>query len=419
MTSLVIAPAFPSDTGNGLAMRIGMFAEAFRALGDVDVLVVQVAGGEQRATPLCRRLGIVPKAIDVAGRGDTQLALVRGLADPERRLQAFVAYGKPSLVSFLSIPVLADVRQYLAQRLYERIHISRSYLLPLIEFFPRTARSAISVDLDEDDVQTYRSIAALRGFRGDLIGQKWDEAEAVAFDRLIGRWLPSTGTAFISNDAEAEAMFRRYGKRPIVVPNAVDLPSVSTTRPSAGPIVFVGSFGYLPNLDAAEWLAEEIMPLFARPNGRDFPLKLVGRGASPQLKAKAASAGIEILQDVEDLAQVYAEAAIAVVPLRAGGGSRIKLLEAAAHGVPIVSTSVGAENTGLEDNRHLWIADTADAIISACLALRADPREALRRAAAASMYVTDNHCRKSGISTLTQRLASREADADTKTGGRA
>jgi hypothetical protein len=77
MKSLVIAPVLPADSGNGLAMRAGMFVEALHQLGEVDVLVLPVAGDVGEAA-LCRRLGIRPTIIEISGRGDTHYAMLRG-----------------------------------------------------------------------------------------------------------------------------------------------------------------------------------------------------------------------------------------------------------------------------------------------------------------------------------------------------
>ena len=108
----------------------------------------------------------------------------------------------------------------------------------------------------------------------------------------------------------------------------------------------------------------------------------------------------EVLDRVDDLAPLYARASIALVPIRAGGGSRIKLLEAAAHQVPIVATSAGAENSGFEDGREIWLADTAEAIVEACLAIWNTPDEAMRRTAAAKELVVSRHSRSAMILAL-------------------
>jgi glycosyltransferase involved in cell wall biosynthesis len=411
MKSLVIAPAFPADAGNGLAMRMGMFVEALHGLGDLDVLVLPVSGGDSNTTALCRRLDIRPTVIEVSGRGDTHLAIVRSLADPQARIDAFLRYGRPSLSACLSVPVLGDLRDYLAKHRYDVIHIARSYLLPAIGASPEMRNGVISVDLDEDDVETYRRIARLHGSRGDRFAEKWDEAEALAFERQIARWLPEAGIAFIATEHEQHVILTRHGIRPIVVGNAVTLPSSPVEPAPAGRLLFVGGFGYLPNLDAAMWVLEEVLPRLKERASLPVSLILVGRNPPKDLLERAAQLGAVVLENVEDLSPIYRQASIALVPLRAAGGSRIKLLEAAAHGVPIVATSIGAENSGMEAGRDLWIADTPDAIVSACLAIWDEPAEAARRASAARSRVAAHYSRPAMISTLKRHFANRASCA--------
>jgi glycosyltransferase involved in cell wall biosynthesis len=135
----------------------------------------------------------------------------------------------------------------------------------------------------------------------------------------------------------------------------------------------------------------------------------VGRNAPKELTERAARLGATLRKNVENISPLYDEAGIALVPLRAGGGSRIKLLEAAAHEVPIVATTVGAENSGMEDGRDLWIADTPDAIATACLAVQEEPAEASRRAANARARVAAFHSRDEAISTLKRHFANSAA----------
>ncbi|MEP6564103.1 MAG: glycosyltransferase [Mesorhizobium sp.] len=403
MRSLVIAPAVPADAGNGLAMRIGMFVEALHGLGPVDVLVLPVAGHDLLSTALCRRLDIHPTVIEVAGRGDTQLAIIRSLVDPQARLDSFRQYGRPSLSGFLSAPVLRDARDYLAKRTYDVIHIARSYLLPAIDVLPHGG--IVSVDLDEDDAETYRRIGRIQGSRGDRFAQNWGAVEALAFEKLLAHWLPRAAFAFIATEPEQRVIMARHGIKPIVASNAVALPAALAREPAVGRLLFVGGFGYPPNLDAALWVLDEILPRLKERAKHPVSLTLVGRDPPRELYERVAHSGASLRANVEDLAPFYRKASIALVPLRAGGGSRIKLLEAAAYGVPIVATSVGAENSSIECD--LWIADTPDAIAGACLAIWEAPGEAARRANAAKARVVEHFSRAAMISTLRRQFANR------------
>jgi glycosyltransferase involved in cell wall biosynthesis len=99
---------------------------------------------------------------------------------------------------------------------------------------------------------------------------------------------------------------------------------------------------------------------------------------------------------VPDLTVELREAALAVVPIRFGGGTRIKILEAFAHGLPVVTTTVGAEGLEVEDGRHLLVADDADALASACLRLL-DDRDLRSRLAAAGRALWQERYRSSAV----------------------
>jgi glycosyltransferase involved in cell wall biosynthesis len=404
MRSLLVAPTLPSDAGNGLAMRIGIFLEALCRLGEVELVVVPIFGMRGSTNALCRRLDIRPRFL--SQRADTQFAILRSLSDQEARLDAFARYGRPSLTAHLSVPVLQDLRDFVAARRFDLVHIARSYLLPAIDVWPEKQRPPVSVDLDEDDVETQRRIAKLHVLRGDEFAGKWLEAEAVALDRLIARWLPSADGAFVSTRSEREALAVRYRVvPPIVVPNAVAIPPKTVRDPSGCALLFVGGFGYFPNLDAALWVLEAVLPALRDRLGEPVSMTMVGGTPPPRLSVLAARLGVDVLDDVRDLSPVYARSTVALVPVRAGGGSRIKLLEAAAHCVPVVATSIGAENSGLTDGREIWIADTPGAIVEACLDISRNPAEAGRRAEAAKAFVEAHRSRSMVLSTLRASFA--------------
>lgn len=407
MRSLLVAPTLPSDEGNGLAMRIGLFLEALCCLGEVEVIVLPIFASGELTNAFCRRLDIRPKLISIAGRADTEFLILSSLTDSKARLEAFERYGRPSLSAYLSVPVLQDIRIG-TRRPFDLIHVARLYLLPAIGAWPKDHRPPISVDLDEDDGTTQRRIAKVHSLRGDEFAARWLEAEAEAFDRLSARWLPQADVAFVSTEAERDEIASRHpGVLPIAVPNAVALPPETARNPEGCALRFVGGFGYLPNLDAALWTLEEIFPRMMKRCGNSVSLTLVGRNAPRELKALAARVRANVLETVDDLAPIYADASVALVPLRAGGGSRMKVIEAAAHGVPIVATTIGAENSGLRDGHEIWVADSPDGIVEACVDVVTRPQEARRRAEAARAFVATSRSRDVVISTLARHFASK------------
>jgi sugar transferase (PEP-CTERM/EpsH1 system associated) len=175
-----------------------------------------------------------------------------------------------------------------------------------------------------------------------------------------------------------------------VIPNGVDtdhfVPSDKVcTKPLAEfAMVFTGKMDFRPNVDAMLWFCDEILPRIRA----EIPLAhmvIVGQRPTPRIRALCHRTGIEVTGWVSDTRPYVADAAVCVVPLRMGSGTRLKVLEAMAMGKAIVSTTRGVEGIDLTPGREALIADTPEAFTRAVVALLhdADRRRVLGRAARA------------------------------------
>jgi sugar transferase (PEP-CTERM/EpsH1 system associated) len=147
-----------------------------------------------------------------------------------------------------------------------------------------------------------------------------------------------------------------------VIPNGVDTQQYQPLPPppqnESPSLMFVGSMGYAPCIDAVLYLCHDILPLI-RQSINPVDLRIVGSDPSPEV-LKLAGSRVHVTGRVEDVVPYYQESTICVVPLRAGGGTRLKILEAMALGRPVVSTSIGCEGLDVVDGEHLLIADTPE-----------------------------------------------------------
>ncbi len=193
--------------------------------------------------------------------------------------------------------------------------------------------------------------------------------------------------------ADEEALLRGAGiDHVVVVPNGVDLEGI---RPSPEPpdgdlVLFPGDLGYAPNIVASHWIANEIAPAIRARTDR-CRLMVAGRDASDDLRARLGAADVEVRSPVADMGEMLAQSSIVLVPLRGGGGTRLKILEAFGAGRAVVSTRLGAEGIQAEDGRHLLIADTPDDIAGAVAGLLSDPARRRELAAAARRLAEERY----------------------------
>lgn len=164
-----------------------------------------------------------------------------------------------------------------------------------------------------------------------------------------------------------------------VIPTGVDIsyfvPNGTPEKPVH--LVFTGSMDWHPNEDAILYFMDAILPSIRR-EVPEASLTVVGRNPSLRLKKAAAKAGVRVTGTVDDIRPYVAQAAVYVVPLRIGGGTRLKIFEALAMGKAVVSTTVGAEGLPLVDGTHLLRADDPAAFARGVVSLLRDP--ARRRA---------------------------------------
>lgn len=191
--------------------------------------------------------------------------------------------------------------------------------------------------------------------------------------------------------ADAAAARGLYGDLPIdVIDNGVDVAAYSRLQANAAAktILFLGALDWRPNLDALEILLGEIFPL-VRALRPDAKLSIVGRNPPVWLRQRIENIeNTSLSANVADVRPYLAQSSVMAVPLRIGGGSRLKILEALAAGLPVVSTSVGAEGLALTAGTEITLADTpqalADALVDSLVNSVAAQRQAERGRTAVS-----------------------------------
>jgi polysaccharide biosynthesis protein PslH len=181
------------------------------------------------------------------------------------------------------------------------------------------------------------------------------------------------------SQADRQIFEHDYGAASVsAISTGVDLNHFNHVAPAPkrSDLVFIGSMDWLPNVDGARFFIERIYPRI-RQQFPDCKVAFVGRRPDPALKqAAAAYSNLIVTGTVDDVRPWLWGSAISIVPLRIGGGTRLKIFEAMAARVPVVSTTIGAEGLPLDRGRHLLIEDDPRSFADACVTLL---REAARR----------------------------------------
>jgi glycosyltransferase involved in cell wall biosynthesis len=180
--------------------------------------------------------------------------------------------------------------------------------------------------------------------------------------------------------------FRSLGAKNVcVVPNGVDCQlyeRLPIAAANAAPVIlFVGAMSWPPNVSAARFLARDAFPAIVK----QFPaarLRIIGRDPTPEVVNLARLPGVEVLGRVADMVPHLEHAHILAVPLEAGGGTRLKILEAFAAGIPVVSTAVGLEGIAAEPDREVMVSERAT-FAETIVELLRDPDRASRMGTAA------------------------------------
>lgn len=224
-----------------------------------------------------------------------------------------------------------------------------------------------------------------------LLRQQWRRMQ-----RFESRALARADVIVAVSDGDAEVLSRIYpgaAHRHIqVVPTGVDADyfTPATTPSRRGHLVFTGSMDWLPNEDGVLYFVRDVLPRIraAEPDAR---LTIVGRAPTPAVRRLSELPGIEVTGRVEDVRPYIADADVYVVPLRIGGGTRLKIFEAMAMGRAVVSTTIGAEGLPVTSGQDVVIADAPDAFAAAVVDLIRDCDARQRLETAARRLVSERY----------------------------
>jgi len=260
---------------------------------------------------------------------------------------------------------------------FDRVHVFRLYLTSVAKILKKHGlNSFYSLDIDDIESETRKSISKLYFRNKDFIRASRLNNESTIFFNMETKNIPGYDQTFTCSLHDKNILQNRFPDKVIsVLPNVVPIPNNLKIHEVNGifTILFVGTWGYYPNIDGLLFFVDQIVPILREKSRQPWKLRVVG--ALPQNKWRKRlekSPEIEFTGWAKDLYPKYETADIVIAPIRGGGGTRIKILEAFAHGVPVVSTSKGCEGLDVENGIHLIIEDDARSFAEACIQLMTD-----------------------------------------------
>ena len=281
------------------------------------------------------------------------------------------------LLNYTTNEMSKTLAQVLAKNDFDIVQIESIHLMNYLAVI-RAARSHPIVVCDWHNIES--DLMAQYAEREQSIARKtYARRTARLMKEFEQRALNEFDGHMVVSEQDAERL-RRINSRAciFVIENGVDV-SYYASEPSSGKkrIVFVGSMDYHANIDGAINFARNVWPN-VRKQKPELIFTIVGRDPSPDVRALSSIDGVEVTGSVDDVRPFYREAIAAVVPLNVGGGSRLKILEAMAAGVPVVSTKLGAEGLDLSDGENILLTDGPEEIDEAVIRI-IDNRELAKR----------------------------------------
>lgn len=306
--------------------------------------------------------------------------------------------GIPFLIARDWVPAMARrVEELVTREAFDAIHADQLWMAPYAlagRDAARSPRPALVLDqhnavhliprrLAESNrgavagVLLRREARLMRDFERDIVGR---------FDDVV--WVTAEDRAAVDLPA------KQAGPRQWVIPICVDPDNVPPLQRAIRPrrVTFLGGLHWPPNAAGIAWFAREAWPAI-RADAPDLLLTVIGKSPPGELLAAAADPAnrIEVTGYVDDPRPYLAETAAFIVPLGAGGGMRVKIIEAWMWGLPVVSTTIGAEGIHGRDGEHWLLADTAEGLAAAVLRVSREPGLADKLAAAGRRQVEKHY----------------------------
>ena len=355
MKILYISDYLPFPLNSGANLRIFNLIKGLSRKNEITLCSLYWENDKEQQDIAVKGLSTICKRIETAPITEkSKLAHFPGLIK-------FALTGKPLETKFYYSPILAQkIHSLTKKNQYDIIQIEHSHMAMYIDCIDKhqTAKKILTFHniIFDQNKSLYK---IMQGFENKIRCwiatqqmEAWEPRIARRFDRCIT----------VSERDRQLIIHAAPGLKVDVIPNGVDTKTLqplmkNVEKPA---LIFVGSMDYPPAVDASVYFCSQVLPLI-RKKVPEVGVWLVGRNPTQEIKDLGKDdAHIHVTGMVDSVIDYYEKATITIVPLRAGGGTRLKILESMALGKPIVSTSIGCEGINVEDGKNILIADTPE-----------------------------------------------------------
>ncbi len=367
MRMLIISPYLPHrHVGHGGGVAIRSMVRHLGQLHETTLISLERSGERGLATAIGAELGVTVHTIPFLDAGTRGLPRLKLFAGRAAALCNGLAQGHPYYVAkYWSRRISETILEKVVAADPDVIHVQCMQLTLYLRDLRRlrdagglTSRLVLGSDELSSlpwrrRMETTRNPLHRTALRHQV--RAWRNLQTAATS-----WADTT---FCVTDQDRDLLMADGGRNCHTVPLGVDIEAITPVWEPVDPprLLFVGSFAHRPNREAAMFLVDKVWPVVSK-YCQDMELVLAGRGSRRFLAAHGSGdRSISAMGFVEDLTDLYRRCRLFVAPLTEGGGIKIKILEAMAHGIPVATTSTGAEGITDVTEEALWISESGDA----------------------------------------------------------